>query len=396
IPQKSKMAAVVGQNFLRIGRHQAPPVLATAYVQKRDASSTSLTAVKRGRGGRSSFSGVVATVFGASGFIGNSVVNRLGKIGSQVIIPYRGDPYWCQKLKLCGDLGQILFQPYQVTDEASIRKALKYSNTVINLVGRDWETKNFKFDDVNNKAARLIAKVAREEGIERLIHFSALNASDSPQKIYTKEGSEFLRTKAEGENAVREEFPDATIIRPSDVFGREDHFFYYYANAARRSRVLNTMPMWEKGERTIKQPVFLGDVAEGVINALLDPDAPGKVYEAVGPHQYYLCDLVDYFYRIMRWRNFKRTYMFPTFWAKVAAMSQLPNRPPLSPDKIEREFITDRPTGCPTLEDLGVKTLTSIEKRAFYDLKAFKANAYYDENLGEFAEASPPPKYVPA
>lgn len=100
-----------------------------------------LTSLRRGRGGRSSFSGIVATVFGANGFLGHYVVNQLGKIGSQVIIPYRCDSTWVRDLKVMGDLGQVLFLPFHIANEESIRKSLRYSNTVINLIGREWETK---------------------------------------------------------------------------------------------------------------------------------------------------------------------------------------------------------------------------------------------------------------
>lgn len=68
-----------------------------------------VSSVKRGTGGRSSFSGVVATVFGATGFIGRYVVNRLGRMGSQVIVPYRGDEHDYRHLRPMGDLGQVVF-----------------------------------------------------------------------------------------------------------------------------------------------------------------------------------------------------------------------------------------------------------------------------------------------
>lgn len=97
-----------------------------------------------------------------------------------MIIPYRGDEYFVRDLKLTGDLGQVLFQPYHLNDDESIRKAVKYSNVVINLVGRDWETKNFKFNDVHVEGARRIARISREMGVERLIHLSALNIDPLP------------------------------------------------------------------------------------------------------------------------------------------------------------------------------------------------------------------------
>lgn len=75
------------------------------------------------------------------------------------------------RLRLCGDLGQILFLPYYLKDEETLDKAVRYSNVVVNLVGRDWETKNFKFDDVHVKGARAIARAAKKAGVERLIHF---------------------------------------------------------------------------------------------------------------------------------------------------------------------------------------------------------------------------------
>lgn len=102
----------------------------------------------------------------------------------QLIIPYRGDAYFIRELKLAGDLGQVLFQPYHLQDEESIRKAVRYSNVVINLVGRDWETKNFKFNDVHVEGAKRIARISREMGVKRLIHVSALNVDPLPAVSY--------------------------------------------------------------------------------------------------------------------------------------------------------------------------------------------------------------------
>lgn len=83
-----------------------------------------------------------------------------------------------------------------------------------------------------------------------------------------------------GEQAVREEFPEAVIFKPSDVYGSEDRFLRYYASYWRRQ--LTGMPLWKKGEFTEKQPVYVSDVAQGILNAARDVETNGKTYQAIG------------------------------------------------------------------------------------------------------------------
>ncbi|NIG60864.1 NADH dehydrogenase [Pontoporia blainvillei] len=145
--------------------------------------------IPHGKGGRSSVSGIVATVFGATGFLGRYVVNHLGRMGSQVIIPYRCEPYDTMHLRPMGDLGQIIFLEWNGTDKDSIRRAVEHSNVVINLVGREWETRNFDFEDVFVKIPQAIAQVSKEAGVEKFIHVSHLNAD-------IKSSSKYMRNKA--------------------------------------------------------------------------------------------------------------------------------------------------------------------------------------------------------
>lgn len=126
--------------------------------EPRQLKTVRLTSMKRGTGGRSSFNGMVVSIFGATGFLGPMVGYKFGKLGSQLIFAYRGDFYPAMRLKPCGDLGQVLFHFYNLRDEKAIKEAMKYSNVVVNLVGRQWETKNFTFDDVHVDGARRIAK----------------------------------------------------------------------------------------------------------------------------------------------------------------------------------------------------------------------------------------------
>lgn len=117
-------------------------------------------------------------------------------------------------------------------------------------------------------------------GVERLIHVSALNADPNPKGHIMSGGSKFLRSKYMGEEAVRKEFPDATIIRPADIFGSDDRFLNYYAHIWRRQA--RSLPLWRKGEQTVKQPVFASDVAQAIVNCAKDPDTAGKTYQAIG------------------------------------------------------------------------------------------------------------------
>lgn len=380
-------------------------ILRVSSIQARNFSSdvdnyTNLSSYKRGTGGRSSFNGIVATVFGCTGFIGRYVCNKLGKIGTQLILPYRGDNYDPMRLKLCGDLGQVYFHPYNLRDEESIAKAVKYSNVVINLVGRDWETRNFNFDEVHVEGAKRLARISKEAGVERFIHLSALNASEHPPSVILKGGSRFLVSKAKGECAVLTEFPEATIIRPADVYGQEDRFLRYYVNFWRRQAQL--VPLWDKGEKTVKQPVHVSDVAEGIVAAITDLDSAGKTYQAVGPKRYKLSELVDYFYRVMRKHDqwgYKRYDMKydPLFQLKVTLTQKFSLNWPLGHlhwEKIEREHLTDKvESDIPTLEDLGIQ-VTAVEDQVPWELKPWTWGLYHGHDVDDPIPPAEPPKVV--
>ncbi|XP_054719772.1 NADH dehydrogenase [ubiquinone] 1 alpha subcomplex subunit 9, mitochondrial-like [Uloborus diversus] len=344
--------------------------------------SSNIHGLKRGTGGRSSFNGKIATVFGASGFLGRSLINQLGKNGTQVVIPYRSDPYVIARLKLCGDLGQILFTPFNLKDEESLYKAMKHSNVVFNLIGRDYETKNFPFEEVHVKGARNIARIARESGVETLVHVSALNACENPKPIILKRGSQFYASKWRGEQAVREEFPDAIIFRPADMWGQYDHFLNYYMNIFRRT--WRAMSLWNRGVGIIKQPVYGPNVAKGLVKAAMDPDAAGHTFQAVGPHRYELSELMDWFHRVMLRTRERFYYRLDarydvTLWARIILAEIILTRyRRLSWERLERESTTDVVLpDLPTLEDLGVE-LTELETRIFYELKPYRLDAYLD------------------
>ncbi|RVX19103.1 NADH dehydrogenase [ubiquinone] 1 alpha subcomplex subunit 9, mitochondrial [Vitis vinifera] len=158
--------------------------------------------VRKGTGGRSSVSGIVAVVFGATGFLGRYVVQQLAKMGSQVLVPFRGSEDSHRHLKLMGDLGQIVPMKYNPRDENSIKAVMAKANVVLNLIGREYETRNYSFEEVNHHMAEQLAMISKEHGgIMRFIQVSCLGASPSSP-------SRMLMAKAAAEEAVLRELPE--------------------------------------------------------------------------------------------------------------------------------------------------------------------------------------------
>uniref|UniRef100_A0A6V7VM52 NADH dehydrogenase [ubiquinone] 1 alpha subcomplex subunit 9, mitochondrial n=2 Tax=Meloidogyne enterolobii TaxID=390850 RepID=A0A6V7VM52_MELEN len=287
-------------------------------------SSLNTAQFRRGTGGRNSFTGNVVSVFGASGFTGLSVINRLAKQGNQIIIPYRCDAFFVKELKVSCELGQILFFPFQPTDEDSIRKAVKYSNVVVNLIGAYINTPNFTMHDSNVEVPRKIARICREMGVERLVHVSAMGADPEHESKYLKNG-QFLRTKGLGELAVRDEFPNATIVRPSVLYGECDYFLQFMTTHLRRCPVLGWVYIYKGGRGIYKMPVYVNDFGLGISRIVNDPSFAGKDFEFVGPHCYEFCEIADYIYKkagcfkeiMFRYHRFSRPDPWFLLWSAL-------------------------------------------------------------------------------
>nr|CAD1820943.1 unnamed protein product [Ananas comosus var. bracteatus] len=247
--------------------------------------------LRKGTGGRSSVSGIVATVFGATGFLGRYVVQQLAKMGTQVLVPFRGSEDSHRHLKLMGDLGQIVPMKYNPRDENSIKAVMAKSNVVLNLIGKEYETRNYSFEEVNRDMAEQLAVIAKEHGgIMRFIQVSCLGASSSSP-------SRMLRAKAEAEEAVLMEFPEATVMKPGVMIGTEDRILNRWARFAKKWSFL---PLMGDGSTKI-QPVYVVDVAAAIIAALKDDGTSmGKVYELGGPEVFTVHQLAELMFDVIR------------------------------------------------------------------------------------------------
>ncbi|MGH6967170.1 MAG: complex I NDUFA9 subunit family protein, partial [Phenylobacterium sp.] len=172
----------------------------------------------------------LVTVFGGSGFVGAQVVRQLAKAGWRIRVAVR-NPNLAHAMRLHGDVGQIDIVQANVRNEASLRRALQGAQACVNLVAVMRETGRQGFQAVHVMGAHNVAAAARAEGVTRLVQVSALGADAQSE-------SKYARTKAEGEAAVREIYPDAVVIRPSIVFGPGDSFFNRFAAMAQTSPFL--------------------------------------------------------------------------------------------------------------------------------------------------------------
>ena len=218
--------------------------------------------------------GQLITVLGGGGFLGRYVVQRLLARGARVRVAQR-EPRAATFLKPLGGLGQTQFVVCDVRDPGSVARAVQGSDAVINLAGAFGDMQAVQADGAGHVAA-----AAKAAGASALVHVSAIGADPASASAYG-------RSKGDGEAAVRAGFADAAILRPSILFGREDHFINRFATMMRLSPVV---PVIAPGAKF--QPVSVGDVADAVVAALAG-DAAGKTYELGGPQVLTMRELIE-------------------------------------------------------------------------------------------------------
>ena len=205
----------------------------------------------------------LVTVFGGSGFLGRFIVERLHTAGARVRVAVRhstqGPP------PQGGDI-EVVYA--DVRDGGTVAQAVRDSDAVVNAVGLYVPQGKATFQAVHVDGAQEVARAARAAGIECLVHISGIGADLNSESAY-------VRSRALGERAVREAYPEAIILRPSVLFGRGDALFRSLAAITRISPVF---PLFGDGSTRL-QPVFVGDVAEAVVKAVGSPATRENVYE---------------------------------------------------------------------------------------------------------------------
>tara|TARA_B100000678_G_scaffold285210_1_gene287984 strand:+ start:247 stop:1197 length:951 start_codon:yes stop_codon:yes gene_type:complete len=249
----------------------------------------------------------LVTIFGGSGFIGRHVAEDLLQQNARVRIAAR-NPEEAFSLKPLAKLGQLQFARCNILDAASVRACVEGSHAVVNLVG------SFEGDlmKLMGEAAGTMAKAAKDAGARNFVQVSAIGADANGPSTYAQ-------AKALGEELVREAFPEATILRPSIIFGPDGGILQMFAGLIASLPVL---PVFAPDAPL--QVVHVDDVAAAIATALLDPrDHAGKTYDLAGPDRWTMMELNE---RIAKAQRRKRAFL-PMPDAASSAFAALPGTP---------------------------------------------------------------------
>jgi NADH dehydrogenase len=219
-------------------------------------------------------------ILGGSGFVGRAIADQLSPLGIRTRVVTRSGP----KAMPLTVLPTVEVEVADVHDPAALRACLENMDAVVNLVGILHEDGAQTFRRCHVEMPRKLAEACRASGVLHLLHMSALGASkDGP--------SDYLRSKAEGEAAVREAagMVPVTIFRPSVVFGENDRFLNMFAELVRWFPVI---PL--AGADARFQPIWVEDLARCFAGALGNARAHGETYELCGPKAYTLAELVEF------------------------------------------------------------------------------------------------------
>jgi uncharacterized protein YbjT (DUF2867 family) len=292
-------------------------------------------------------------LFGGTGFIGSHLAARLSEHAVSIVVPTRHESHAMHLMPLGVDIVQA-----DLHDDAALRRLVAGRTAVINLVGilhsRRGDPYGPDFRRVHVDLPHRIVAACAAEGVPRYLHMSALGADRHGPSMYQ-------RSKADGEAAAASQ-PGvaATIFRPSVVFGPEDHFLNMFA---RLQRHLPIVPL--AGCHARFQPVYVGDVAEAFVRALLDPHTAGLTYELGGPQVYELGELVRLAGRYAG--HERKVVALPDALARLQAMffELLPGEPVITRDnldsmKVDNVIHPSADNKVLTTAALGIK-LTALE-----------------------------------
>ncbi|MBU3030028.1 complex I NDUFA9 subunit family protein [Paracoccus marinaquae] len=245
----------------------------------------------------------LVTIFGGSGLVGRQVARLMAKRGWRVRIAVRR-PDEALFTRTYGAVGQVVPVLCNIRDEASVRRAMSDADAVVNCVNIERTEGKSTFQTVFEDGAGNIARLSKEMGVARVVHISGLGVDPDS-------ASRYVAAKARGEAAMLAHRPDAVVLRPSVIFGPDDHFYNRFASFARLGPVMAIA-----GGNTRMQPVFVDDVAQAAVLGATG-EAESGIYELGGPDILTLREIVG---QVLEVTHRRRLVLNMPFWlARIGA-----------------------------------------------------------------------------
>jgi NADH dehydrogenase (ubiquinone) 1 alpha subcomplex subunit 9 len=320
--------------------------------------------------------------------------NDPGANGFMAYLANRGDDMEMRHIKISFDLGKTRFVFYSPRDIDSVKEVIADADVVVNMIGKYYESgqpiqtksfpylgyqTNYSFHDANVKIPRMLAEVCLEMQVDHFVHVSSASASPTAK-------SEWSRTKYEGEQAIKEVYPWATIVRPTQMFGKQDRTLNWFARMAKWYRYV---PLCDGGQ-TLTQPVWVGDVAKAIMK-ICDHAAlfEGRQVDCFGPAEFSYLELAKFVNDITeRDRpivNVPKDYLYA-----LGRVLQWQREPLITPDLVNLWSEDFLPTMAPeeydlqkndanriiTMKDMGIQA-TPMEKIMYEWLQAYRYGGHF-------------------
>ena len=290
-------------------------------------------------------------IFGGSGQIGRNLLRKLTKNGYKVTVVTRNIHQKSYIIKTQANVGYIDIVEANIFDEEKIRELFKKADFCINLIGILFEKKRGNsFKNIHTVFPSILAKLSKEYNLKHLIHLSALGVNEASDSLYAK-------SKLEGENKVLENFPLATILRPSVVYSVDDNFTTNFMT------LLNRLPVFPLyyGGNTKFAPIHCSDLTD-IIHHIISKKIYSKIIECAGPE---IISFKEILQRLLNLIGKKRILLpFPLLLAEISAkLFEIMPNPLLTTDQLKLLKYDNVLTGkYKSNYDIGIPSLRYFDK----------------------------------
>ena len=304
-------------------------------------------------------------ILGGTGFVGQSLCNRLSKDGYKLKVPTRNREYNRDNLILLPNLELIETDIHNSDD---LKELLIDCDAVINLVGILNEKRNNGkvFRKVHVELVKNLTSICKVHGIRRILQISALGADAKNGKSF------YLKTKGEAEKLLRSNSVGikTTILKPSVIFGKKDSFFNRFAKLLKICPFFFPLACY----KTKFSPIYVLDVVEMIAKSINDPNSYNKSYQLCGPKTYSLKNLISFTSETLDLKCVIIPLNNTLSYFQARVFDFLPNKPFSTDNYLSAQ--TDSICECNDLFRYNIKP-TAIEDIVPQYLAGYKYNSFY-------------------